>query len=66
MMSDQKYCKHVYEYMNANPCPLCGRETHETDFKAISKLHKQWWADGKADWSICKECGGTIRGWWSI
>lgn len=52
--------------MNANPCPLCGKETHETDFNSISELHKQWWADGKADWSVCKECGGTIRGWWSI
>jgi rRNA maturation endonuclease Nob1 len=59
-------CRHIYEIVNQDICPDCGRYTHETNFKEIADLHKQWIADGKADWSICKECGGTIRGWWSI
>lgn len=61
-----KYCRHVYEVVGAPICPDCGKDTHETDFKLTAQLHKQWWADGKADWSICPDCGGTIRGWWSI
>lgn len=60
------YCKHVYEDVGADICPYCGKDTHRTDFKLIAALYEKWWADGNADWSICKECGGTIRGWWSI
>jgi hypothetical protein len=59
-------CRHVYEYVGSPACPDCGRDTHETDWKAISDQRKQWWAEGKADWSVCPDCGGTIRGWWSI
>ena len=50
------YCEHVYKNMNANPCPLCGKDTHETDWKLQHKLHKAWHEDGKA----------TYGGWWSI
>lgn len=49
-------CEHVYNNMHANPCPKCGKETHEIDWQFQHKLHKQWIADGKA----------TYQGWWSI
>ena len=56
MMSSQKYCEHVYKYMNENPCPKCGGDTHETDWKHQAELHKEWIASGKAE----------LQGWWSI
>jgi hypothetical protein len=58
-------CKHVYEIIGADICPACGRDTHETNFRVQNDLHRQWIADGKADWNVCPQ-GGTIRGWWSI
>ena len=51
-----EYCEHVYKDMGANPCPKCGKETHETDWAKEAKLMKQWHADGKA----------VYGGWWSI
>ena len=60
------YCRHVYEYVNAEICPDCGRDTHETDWQQHAELHRQWLREGRADWSICPVEGGTLRGWWSI
>lgn len=51
-----EYCEHVYKNMNANPCPKCGKETHETDWKLVAEQHKEWIASGKA----------VYGGWWSI
>lgn len=51
-----EYCEHVYKNMNANPCPKCGGETHEIDWKYAAQLHKEWIASGKA----------VAQGWWSI
>ena len=59
------YCRHVYQYVYEPICLDCGKDTHETDWVEQTKLHKQWIADGKADWNMCP-LGGTIRGWWSI
>lgn len=50
------YCEHVYKYMGENPCPKCGGETHETNWKHQWELHKEWIASGKA----------VAQGWWSI
>ena len=61
-----EHCQHVYRNMNANPCPLCGGDTHETDFKSTNDLHKQHLAEGKDAPYKCDDCGGTIRGWWDI
>jgi len=61
-----KYCEHVYKNMNANPCPLCGKDTHETDFKLQADLRKKHYEEGKHLKYICEDCGGTIRGWWDI
>lgn len=36
------YCEHVYKDMNANPCPKCGKDTHETDWNLQNKLQKEW------------------------
>jgi hypothetical protein len=44
--------------MNANPCPKCGRDTHETDWKLENKRRKKWLKDNPNAW---KEVG-----WWSI
>jgi hypothetical protein len=49
-------CKHVYEYVNQDTCPYCGKDTHETDWEYQWSLHKEWIASGKA----------TLQGWWSI
>lgn len=60
------YCRHIYENVGADICPDCGKDTHETDFALTNKLHKQHIADGKDEPYKCKDCGGTIRGWWDI
>ena len=26
-------CEHVYKYMGSSICPLCGKDTHETDWE---------------------------------
>lgn len=53
---EKNICEHVYRNMNANPCPKCGKETHEIDWKYQNKLHEAWIAEGKA----------VYGGWWSI
>lgn len=50
------YCQHVYQEMDSEICPLCGGDTHKTDWKLQARLHKQWIESGKA----------TFGGWWSI
>lgn len=49
-------CIHIYQYVNAEICPHCGRDTHETHWEEQHMLHKDWIASGKA----------TQQGWWSI
>ena len=49
-------CEHVYRNMGADVCPLCGKDTHETDWQEQHKLHREWIASGKA----------VAQGWWSI
>ena len=49
-------CEHIYMRMNIDICPLCGKETHEVDWKFQNELHKQWHLDGKAVSGV----------WWSI
>jgi hypothetical protein len=49
-------CKHVYENMGVDICPLCGKDTHEINWTEQHKLHKKWIAEGKA----------VAQGWWSI
>ena len=58
-------CRRIYEESLADICDDCGRPTHRTNFIETAKQHKQWIADGKADWNVCPQ-GGTLRGWWSI
>lgn len=56
-MTDNKFCRHVYETVNAKVCPDCGKDTHETDWEAIHEFHREWIASGKA------VSDGV---WWSI
>lgn len=58
-------CKHIYQYVNAEVCPFCGRDTHEPDYDLQNKLHRQWIADGKNKDLICS-LGGSIIGAWDI
>ncbi len=51
-------CEHVYKNMGVNPCPKCGRETHEIDWTKENKIMKKWLKDNPDAW---KEVG-----WWSI
>lgn len=51
-------CRHIYEYVNSEICPYCGRDTHEPDFKAINKQNRQWLKDNPEAWRNV--------GWWSI
>jgi hypothetical protein len=51
-----EHCKHVYEDVGAPVCPLCGKYTHEADWKFQAELHKDWIASGKA----------SFQGWTSI
>ena len=59
-------CRHVYEDVGIPVCPYCGRDAHTIDWAEQSRLHREWIAQGKAEWSICPVEGGTLRGWWSI
>jgi hypothetical protein len=55
-MTEQKFCRHVYETIREKICPDCGKETNETDWAYQHELHREWIASGKA----------TYGGWWSI
>ena len=59
-------CRHVYEYVNADICPDCGRYTHELDRALDRKLFKEYYASDEPKKYKCPIEGGTIRGWWSI
>lgn len=51
-------CRHIYEYVNSESCPHCGRDTHEPDFESINKQNRQWLKDNPEAWRSV--------GWWSI
>ena len=51
-------CRHVYEYVNAQVCPDCGRDTHEPNFEKQNKINKDWLRKNPNAW---REVG-----WWSI
>lgn len=42
-------CRHIYEHIGSDVCPDCGKNTHESDFKKIFDLHKQWIEDKKSN-----------------
>lgn len=50
-------CEHIYNNMNANPCPKCGGETHETDWAYQWQLMQEWKKDNP---------NAKYEGWWSI
>lgn len=33
-------CEHVYKYMGSGTCPLCGNDTHETDWKVAHETRR--------------------------
>ena len=37
-------CEHVYKYMGSSICPLCGQDTHETNWEVQAehrRLHQE-------------------------
>ena len=60
------YCIHVYEYVGAEVCPHCGRDTHEADFETTAEIIRNHYKNGDDLPYVCGECNGTIRIWWSI
>ena len=57
MVNWLKYCEHVYRSVKKDPCPICGGDSHETDWdllreqrKAHREKHglfyvvKEWWS----------------------
>jgi uncharacterized protein with PIN domain len=60
------YCIHVYQNVGAELCPYCGKETRENDWETSSKMIRTHYEEGHDLDYVCKECGGTIRMWWSI
>ena len=53
-----EHCEHVYRNMNQNPCPKCGGNTHEINWKEQYALNKQWLKENPDAWRNV--------GWWSI
>ena len=51
-------CRHIYEYVNAEKCPECGRDTHEPNWTELNKAHKRWLKENPDAWRRV--------GWWSI
>lgn len=59
-------CIHVYQNVDADVCPHCGRDTHEIDWKISAREIRRHYEQGHNANYICPVEGGTIRGWWSI
>ena len=53
-----KLCIHVYQYVGAEICPHCGKDTHEPDCKKLNKMNKEWLRKNPDAWKKV--------GWWSI
>jgi len=52
------HCIHVYQYVGAEVCPHCGRDTHEPDMEKQNKINRDWLKRNPNAW---REVG-----WWSI
>ena len=65
-MSNQKLCRHIYEYVYQDICPDCGRYTHEPNTALENHLFRKHYEERKDLPYKCPIDGGTIRGWWSI
>jgi len=59
-------CRHVYEYVRADICPDCGRNTHEPDRELNSRLFKQYQESNNPLERVCCVKGAAPREWWSI
>ena len=35
-------CEHVYKLTGVDPCPLCGKPTHEINWRQMNDEHKKW------------------------
>ena len=58
MVNWLKYCEHVYRTIIANPCPICGGDTHETDWALIAKQRREH----RDQYGLFY----TVKEWWSI
>ena len=50
-------CEHVYKLTGVDPCPLCGKPTHEINWRQVHEQHNQykihnWGYPIKQQWEI--------------
>jgi len=53
-----KYCQHIYRSVGQDPCPFCGGDSHEVDWKLYMKQR----AEHREKYGILY----NVIGWWSI
>ena len=53
-----EHCKHVYRDLKANPCPLCGGDTHTIDWNLLREQRNKHREE--------KGLFYTVKEWWSI
>lgn len=51
-------CRHIYELVNQETCPDCGRYTHEPNWREVNAKNRKWLKENPDAW---REVG-----WWSI
>lgn len=56
-MARLENCIHIYQNVNAEICPHCGRDTHETNWEKNNLYARQWKIDNP---------NAAYGGWWSI
>jgi len=50
-------CDHIYQNVNAEICPKCGKPTHEINWQKENELKEKWKE---------KNPNAKYEGWWSI
>ena len=52
------YCEHVYKEVKFDPCELCGKDSHKTNWNLIKELRRKHREE--------KGLFYNVREWWSI
>jgi predicted Fe-S protein YdhL (DUF1289 family) len=50
-------CIHIYQNVDSDICPYCGRDTHEVDYNKQRELKEKWKLENP---------DAKYGGWWSI
>ena len=54
---NETFCRHVYEEVESDPCPICNKSSHKLDWAYQNKLRRKWLKDNH---------NAKYQGWWSI